>query len=108
MFSKLKWFYHSSAFKLATTLNLVFVALLVLTWIVTREVVDEALYNRAETELLVRMKNLQENHHLSQKKWGVQTGRFRWQLYHMGGMQGRRELHEYAPRNHGEAGNNQD
>jgi len=67
MFSKLKWFYHSSAFKLATTLNLVFVALLVLTWIVTREVVDEALYNRAETELLVRMKNLQENHHLSQK-----------------------------------------
>ena len=58
MFSKLKWFYHSSAFKLATTLNLVFVALLVLTWIVTREVVDEALYNRAETELLVRMKNL--------------------------------------------------
>ena len=67
MFSKLKWFYHSSAFKLATTLNLVFVALLVLTWIVTREVVAEALYNRAETELLVRMKNLQENRHLSQE-----------------------------------------
>ena len=62
MFSKLKWFYHSSAFKLATTLNLVFVALLVLTWIVTREVVEEALYYRPETELLVWTKNFLENH----------------------------------------------
>ena len=67
MFSKPRWFYHFSSFKLAATLNLVFVALLVLTWIVAREVLDEALNNRAETELSVRMNNLQSNYHLSQE-----------------------------------------
>jgi signal transduction histidine kinase len=67
MFFKAKEQYRSSSLRLAATLNLVFVALLLLTWIITREALDEALHFRAETELWAHMNNLQANYHLSQE-----------------------------------------
>lgn len=87
-----RWFYHSSSLRLAASLSAVFIALLALVWLVTREVLDEALFSRAETELSVRMNTLQANDRLSQDDgsskteytdgsesiWGIRKGEQLW------------------------------
>jgi len=92
MFSRLKWLYHSSSLRLVATLALVFIVLLALVWVVTREVLAEALFSRAETELSFQMDRLQENDRLSQGSglygtlytdgsggiWGIRKGEQVW------------------------------
>ena len=92
MFSRLKWLYYSSSLRLVATLALVFIALLALVWVVTREVLAEALFSRAETELSFQMDRLQENDRLSQGSglygtlytdgsggiWGIRKGEQVW------------------------------